>query len=710
MDGGCSELQPEIEYNSNPAPPQPENENNEDNAAICSVCNGLELHQKGYSVSSNRYLKFTGLDLQTSALARVFPCPSCAMLWNLTFSLFGKILTSSEWSLSSLETGPLDLFIWRPGSPLPDELRAEIYSTPDDLPAPWYLVGQSYHVSEYGLSASCVSLARQWIDECTRAHGDHTSCVEPEVPILPTRVVDVEVNGTDCCRLHVTTPGERSHYFALSHCWGGSIPYKTTTGNFSSRLQSLPTPLPQTFADAVAVTRALGFRYLWIDALCILQDSTEDWRAEAGKMAEVYSNAYLTISADAAKDSYQGFLRPPSRSVPTYKTWTYDFPILDGKIRPLSRVSRRVHIRTRGDGTAYPYLPFHYWEPWGLDYISRPEPSKLATRGWVLQERLLAPRSLHFGGSEMAYACRSLCICECSAKAHSWRRQDRKDKVALYPELTETWSSDSEQEFDGRTPRIVTNWRVDVVQRVARLDFTVPSDRLPAVAGLAKSFEKLREGDQYMHGLWRETLAGDLLWGVFRSKSHSSERLMSKEWPVPSWSWASVTGGISYRWNKYLADFHAAPFEFHALQEESPNNSIPPALIAKSILVKVKMAYHQEKRLFYVVPEEDESIRLSITWNECNTLKESMVGESFICMVLFYNVLDFMLHLVDPTVPNGPYGPLLRLVDDGPNYHRVGLVNGEDKKIVEHNYENRAGMWIDSVLRAKRDMSIVRLI
>jgi hypothetical protein len=61
-------------------------------------------------------------------------------------------------------------------------------------------------------------------------------------------------------------------------------------------------------------------------------------------------------------------------------------------------------------------------------------------------------------------------------------------------------------------------------------------------------------------------------------------------------------------------------------------------------------------------------------------------------------------------VPNGPYGPLLRLVDDGPNYHRVGLVNGEDKKIVEHNYENRAGMWIDSVLRAKRDMSIVRLI
>jgi hypothetical protein len=73
--------------------------------------------------------------------------------------------------------------------------------------------------------------------------------------------------------------------------------------------------LPRTFQDAVLVTRRLGVKYLWIDSLCIIQDDVEDWQTESGKMADIYSDAYLVIGANRSADCNGGFLDPQDRTL-----------------------------------------------------------------------------------------------------------------------------------------------------------------------------------------------------------------------------------------------------------------------------------------------------------------------------------------------------------------------------------------------------------
>ena len=91
-------------------------------------------------------------------------------------------------------------------------------------------------------------------------------------------------------------------YIALSHCWGDvSAIFTTTKATFEDRLLEIPwSKLPKSFQDAISITRAIHVEYLWIDSLCIIQDDSEDWKAESVKMAEVYSGAYLTIFSNGS--------------------------------------------------------------------------------------------------------------------------------------------------------------------------------------------------------------------------------------------------------------------------------------------------------------------------------------------------------------------------------------------------------------------------
>jgi Heterokaryon incompatibility protein (HET) len=100
-------------------------------------------------------------------------------------------------------------------------------------------------------------------------------------------------------------------YVALSHCWGGNMPLKTTHGCLNAYMEKLPVSLqPQNFQDAMKITMELGVRYLWIDSLCIIQDSLQDWKHECTVMGDVYANASITISAAAAKNCDDEILRP----------------------------------------------------------------------------------------------------------------------------------------------------------------------------------------------------------------------------------------------------------------------------------------------------------------------------------------------------------------------------------------------------------------
>lgn len=119
-----------------------------------------------------------------------------------------------------------------------------------------------------------LSIAKEWLDDC---RNNHVECCPVKTSSLPTRVLDVGISeGSPSCRL-VETGNKQGNYVALSHCWGGKIKERLTTETLSNFLRSIPiAQLPANFRDAIYVTRQLGMRYLWIDALCILQDSKEN--------------------------------------------------------------------------------------------------------------------------------------------------------------------------------------------------------------------------------------------------------------------------------------------------------------------------------------------------------------------------------------------------------------------------------------------------
>jgi len=144
-----------------------------------------------------------------------------------------------------------------------------------------------------------------WIQSCNL---NHPHCRISNLPLLPTRVLDVGCsNSYDNIKL-VLNQGQSAQYVALSYCWGGEEGMvRTTTSSITAWTQAIPWDrLPKTFQDAITITRELEIRYLWIDALCIVQDDIQDWETESANMANIYSNSYLTIAATAAPDSFTG--------------------------------------------------------------------------------------------------------------------------------------------------------------------------------------------------------------------------------------------------------------------------------------------------------------------------------------------------------------------------------------------------------------------
>ncbi|KAH9209559.1 heterokaryon incompatibility protein-domain-containing protein, partial [Leptodontidium sp. 2 PMI_412] len=150
-------------------------------------------------------------------------------------------------------------------------------------------------------------------------------------------------------------------YMALSHCWGNGQSITTTTGNLSNHQTSIQKKLlSKTFREAIDITLQLGIRYLWIDSLCIIQDSLEDWTSESARMSEVYSNAFATVFAVKASDGSQGCfanrnaMMNPGASGPLYgRAWVYQEELLS---------RRSIAFAANGVYWAYKQQLLH--DPW----------------------------------------------------------------------------------------------------------------------------------------------------------------------------------------------------------------------------------------------------------------------------------------------------------------------------------------------------------
>jgi hypothetical protein len=347
-----------------------------------------------------------------------------------------------------------------------------------------------------------LDLAKSWLARCTRYHG--SQCAGQADVELPTRLIHVPTVEDNLPRL-CHTESQRGQYVTLSYCWGSGAACKTTPLNFEERSRGIPLDeLPKTIRDAVYLIRRMGIEWIWIDALCIIQDEVdlEDWTHESSLMAQVYGRSLFTICVDWAESTDVGIFG--TRNVLNSHTFGPDG---DFQLQSL----------TRG---------------WGKSMISQ----ALYTRGWAFQERMLSTRNIHFLGSQIAWECNTTIYLE-SVRGRQSNRGSHfgKSIVTQYTHynpsaLSAPVSPPSDLDIWDR----VTAWNEFVVQEMGVRDFTHETDRLPAVSGLATAFE-IPELGEYFAGVWS--------WNPFLSMAWwGAADCSAKDKRVPSWT------GIGAHW------------------------------------------------------------------------------------------------------------------------------------------------------------------
>ncbi|MCJ1465073.1 hypothetical protein MMC07_003689 [Pseudocyphellaria aurata] len=345
----------------------------------------------------------------------------------------------------------------------------------------------------------------RWLQGCEQNHED---CHVPGNPPLPTRVIHVEYcAGLQHPHLHASKR-QFGRYIALSHVWGKIGTLTTTTNNITERMQGIVlSEMPKSFRDAVTVTRRLGIKYLWIDSLCILQDSATDWENESAKMGEVYKNSALTISASSAINSHVGFLiaRNPLEQL------TCDLQHLASDGRNAERIQVVWPEPVNGD-------------------------NRISTRGWTLQELILSPRVLHYTVSRDGINGQMVWQCQTQSEA------ENGSVTSIFGVLSQKIKHILKLVAEGsRSVTAIYKCWYYIARQYSHRRLSYASDKLPALSGLASEFWKYT-GDSYLAGLWKGDMAGGLLWAA-----STMEKLQrTTEYRAPSWSWASIEGEIYY--------------------------------------------------------------------------------------------------------------------------------------------------------------------
>ncbi|KAK5633732.1 hypothetical protein RRF57_009446 [Xylaria bambusicola] len=344
-------------------------------------------------------------------------------------------------------------------------------------------------------------LLRSWLRDCDVNHCDHSTISTAEHE-LPTRLLNVG-DAQEPDRLHLcSTEGRLGKYVALSHCWGERQVLSTTRGTIESHYKAIDfNTLPKTFRDAVVVTWKLGIQYLWIDSLCIIQDDKDDWVREARSMEKVFGLAYCTIAATSAKDSTEGILVPRSP------------------------VKHFVRLVDQSQGT-----PFNVYAcEFGGNFRHDLEDGVLNSRGWVLQERALSPRTIHFTATQIYWECGSVI------------RSETLIQMVRPKDLLS--SSRFPMTVSGPPLEGAASVFENVFATYSKLSLTKPEDRPHAIAGLERKLMDFYNTES-VHGIVCCCLGKSLLWQ--RSSNEMMKKISDVTKPNPSWSWMSYEGGIRY--------------------------------------------------------------------------------------------------------------------------------------------------------------------
>jgi hypothetical protein len=489
------------------------------------------------------------------------------------------------------------------------------------------------------LSKRSITRVDEWMHTCERYH----ECAAWGAR-LPTRVLDVGNSGA-----HIQlkeTAGELNTYACLSYCWGTQAHLRTTTANLVVHRDGIAlASLPKTIADAISICKRLEIPYLWVDALCIVQDDEADRDREIAKMSEIYAKCYLTIAAVSGAGAGDGMLATRDERY-AIKYASGEATSLGGYIRanaaPMIDAPYRQYppeilamwpvaqLNVLRQEEFISLMFYQEWLPTSLKdkpvnrqiggfgrYFDPFAGEPITKRGWTLQERILSPRVLHYSKEQMYWECR-----------HGLQAEDGSDfttykqvtiPLLVYGQRTPI-SKCGQQAISGMSlieGRPVTydfttvhaggrqnaGW-LALVEAYSKRQLGRDDDKLPALSGIA-NYLATALGDQYYAGLWRTHILEDLAWRMYPRSEYVPRTTYGGPYtptygPVvcqvrkpttyraPSWSWASLDGHVRF-----------VPIDFDRVVAEFVDCYVEPE--GMDIYGKVKSGWLQLKVCFVII-------------------------------------------------------------------------------------------------------------
>jgi Heterokaryon incompatibility protein (HET) len=351
---------------------------------------------------------------------------------------------------------------------------------------------------------------KRWLENCRQ---NHEQCKALEASLntsCPTRLIDVSQQVPRLVCPHTNT---KTSYAALSHCWGGSTPIKSTQKTLGKHMVAVQiTAMPKKYRDAITITRELGIQYLWIDSLCIIQDDAKDWEQEAARMASIYEGAQVTIAAAWGKNGESGCFHDYHPSM-------------------VVEVQEQNNFKGYTEGSTVRLYLRPCSNPWR--YLGH---ASLNSRAWTLQEVILSRRTIIFAEDQLYWHCTSL-----------YESEDGLEFVDNMAEGAFSLPSLGPIVRQPVTPsyKLYEGWQTTMEDYSAR-SLTRPDDKYAALAGVTQMFQRVVK-DEPLAGLWKNDVCGGLLWQVPPGMHGKLDSEAVRALNIPSWSWVKVHGLVQMK-------------------------------------------------------------------------------------------------------------------------------------------------------------------
>ena len=379
-------------------------------------------------------------------------------------------------------------------------------------------------IARYPGSTENIVRILSWLSDCQEHHNCKTI-----LGAMPARLIEITgTSETISLRLRETEEVGRVPFAALSYCWGGEQPLRCLSSNIVSYRTAIPfEKQPPTIQDAAKVCQGMGLQFLWLDALCIIQDDSNDKSVEIAKMNSIYGSATVTIVAARSSSATEGFLGerlpgPREGSIVSYRCF-------DGELGSIILVKLND----------------------GFESVA-----PIDERAWALQERLLSSRIIEFGSRQTRWICPETRSSGFSLEGFTdgWKRDVKysSERRIEALDLDTIRTTKSTIDFYGRPrnsqfkeyEKSMQHWK-DICETFTERALTFSSDRALAISGIAQIFAEL-SGDQYIAGLWKSCFHFGLLWRIEHSYVSPKNIPQPTTYQGPSWSWLSVNGPVKF--------------------------------------------------------------------------------------------------------------------------------------------------------------------